>query len=413
MGTKVRYCKGKPSCGPIPIEEIGKENRCPKCRAELSAEAPGKLNYFRFTGFAPDQEATLKKLYGPKPLAIPFTFPGHPANYITVGRECYQGKFLHCCNYWAWGSGEGGKWTDCGKASRRVEDTMRRIEIDCRPERCPFAIGTEDKSIKPGQCGEVIIANLWLYELDGWDLVRFKSGGINTINNFQDAVRKMLVLMSSLGDLRSLKLELRIRSKSTKYPTESGGMKSTTINEAYVHWPNNPADLAKALTAGTLTETDVYVALPSLGKQIALPAKGSMSEPESTFDELVDGPRQTRSADPVIPLRIGDLPGREEPIPVQADPPITEDQQQQIRELVFEYVKGGEGQYREEISRAKRSIGYKGRTSAMNYKQADGVITWLKRRKQQVTESAAISEAEREREEKALFGEEPSGTDPL
>jgi hypothetical protein len=385
--VKVRYCTAKCGAGAVPIGEEDKQGRCPKCHGALGSEVPAKLNFFRFYGFATDEEEMLKKTYGPRPFAIPFTFPGHPALFITVGRECYQGKFLHCCNHWEWDS-QRAVWADGGKASRRVEDTMQRREMDCHPDKCPFVIGTEDKAIKPGQCGEVVVSNLWLYELDGWDLVRFKSGGINTINNFQDAVRKLLVLTQGLGS-KSLKLELRIRSKATKYPTPTG-FKSTTINEVYIHWPNNPAQLAKALTAGDLKETDVYVVLPDLSKRLALPEKGA--EPENTFDELIDGPRQMeRHADPPEPLKISDLPGRTDPVPVQAEEGVGDSQLELINDIMNEYITGDNRKDRkvQELLKAKKAAGYKGPVDKMNQRQATAVITWLQNRKRQVIESAA------------------------
>jgi hypothetical protein len=333
IGTKVRYCTNKPTCGKsTPVEDIpANSNKCPKCGGILGAETVGKLNYFRFRDFAPDIQKLLLAKYGRQPLAVPFTFPTSPSDCITIGRECYQGSFLHCFNHWGV---QDGKWVDPHRASRKIGKTMKRVDIKCEPDSCPFAIGGIDPdtkaTIKPRQCGEVISAMVWLYEMPGLGLVRFKSGGINTINNFQEGVRMFLHLLQ--GKWLPLKLELRLRSKRSKYQGSDGNFRDTVIQEVYIHFPEAMAELIDRADKGKLKPGDLYVMLPGTSTTPMLPAKAS----EPVFDELVDGPRSGVLEQRPESLPITDLKGLDEPPPPQATEGLTTETQNRINGLIKE-----------------------------------------------------------------------------
>jgi hypothetical protein len=271
-GHKVRYCRNSACRKPVPASET----ECPFCHGkDLGSETVASINYFRFVGFPEDIAVELKRKYGEKPTAIPFTFPGHPRNYIRIGYECYQGKSLHCRNDWFYNE-KTGLWEDQNFADRRMKDGLTWKEIPCESDKCPYIIGGPDpyldgKPIKPRQCGEHATMHIWLYDMPSLQLVRVKSGGTGTIENFITETKKIVALMG--GRWQPVKLELRIKTVHRKYPGADGQLKSTDVPLIYIHFP-------KAITA--LGPGDV-VSLPS---QRAIPAHA-----EDNYDDLIDGAR--------------------------------------------------------------------------------------------------------------------------
>jgi len=375
IGQKVRWC---PQCRkPIPVDDIPEgQDSCPKCGAGLRRESPGKLNYFRFRSFPPDIMDAIRKQLGEKPIKVPFTWPIHPKNFITIGRECYQGSHLHCHNHWRFDEGSL-KWVNDGSAERRVGKSMERRTIQCDPKNCPYVIGGD--GIKPGQCGEVLIAYIWLYDVPGFELVRFKSGGINSINAFQDAVKKLVGLQGR--EWRPLKLELRIRSKAAKYMDQkTGDFRQTDIYEVYVHFPESVGALLEKQKSGTLKPGDIYIELPGgQGMKALNPPPAS----EGTYDALIDGPRESQPDTPPEreSLPLSDLSGRETALPVQADEPASEDKIAEIKSLIAQLTES-ESEQKAIIKQLRTvfAIGKGKRFDSISLQKADKIIKHLQKR---------------------------------
>lgn len=381
-GHTVRYCKGCKK--PIPVKKLKKDqNNCPTCGGALGKAVPQALNYFRFRDFPSDITKLIVDTLGSKPTVVPFTFPMHPTECIFVGRQCYQGSHLHCQNEWKWHP-EKMKWVNGGRAVRRKSGGgSQRVEIDCVPSACPYCIGGQDpasgKPIRPGQCGESVSAMILLPDFPGLELVRYHSGGINTINNFQDAVKKLLGLLH--GRWRALRLELRIRAKAVKYPDADGNLRPTTIWEIYIHFPHSINELIEKAKRGELTDGDLFVELPALS-----PDRAMIEEKHQQFDELIDGARtlpepERRARPEPEPINLADAAGQSELLPEQAEPLITEEQQANMKRLIADLATTEAGR-RALVQDARKSCNVpKGtRMNKITASKADAVLKYLQRR---------------------------------
>jgi hypothetical protein len=348
IGAKVKYCRNGNCKYPVPANLT----KCPKCNGtNLGRETPSKLNYFRFYGFPEDIEQKLYKKYGERPTSIPFTFPGHPQNYIQIGRECYQGKSLHCKNTWEYDQASG-LWADSGRADRRMKDGLSRQNIPCVPDECPYVIGGKDpyldgREIKARQCGEHVTAYVWLYDSPGLELVRVKSGGIKTITNFTNEIRKLLGLMS--GRWQPMRLELRIRFEHTKYPDpNSGQLRNTEVPVIYIHFPQSIGELIEKQSRGQLAAGEIFVTLPST--QPALP-----SGHQDNYDDLVDGSRALPAPEAAETRSLSTLKGRDKIAPVQAEP-LIDDNTYEIFKGKFREAAHGDRNYAEKLKTIVRRM---------------------------------------------------------
>lgn len=364
VGLKVRYCNKQGCRQPVPIAL----KACPKCKGtDLGRETTSAINYFRFRGFPEDVAEKILLMYSDRPTSIPFTYPGHPSQFIRIGYECFQGKFHHCSNDWAYNQ-QTGLWEDQGRANRRMKDGLTWENIPCEPEKCPYMIGGKDpyldgKLINKGQCGEHVTTHIWLYDIPSLQLVRVKSGGTGTIGNFITETRKILGLMG--GRWQPVKLELRVKMIPRKYPDpKSGQLRSTEVPLIYIHFP-------KAVTA--LGPGDI-VGLPS--KTPALPPGHEVNN----YDELIDGTRSlpAPTVTEVPATSLTELRGPDKMPPPQAEPLITEQTFTDYKEALEAIPKNQQTKTRE-IIRVMFAIEKGRKFKYLEEKKALRIIEFLKR----------------------------------
>lgn len=401
-GQKVRYCDKCKWPVPVPKEQ------CPKCLCKkLGRETISALNYFRFAGFPADIFKELRAKYNMNrpgeeetgPVSIPFTFPGHPSNFVRIGRNLYQGKSLHCENSWVCNRDDF-KFSDTGFASRRMEDGITYEPIPCVPEDCPYVIGGNDpylhgKKVNKGQCGEHVTAYLLLYEIAGLELVRFKSGGIKSIESFLTEIRKILALTGQTWKMT--RLELRIRMVSTKYYSEKyKRFMSTTVPQVYIHFPFSVEQLAQSTLA-----LSGDVTMKQLPEKI----------PGTNFDELVDGPRQEQKATEtkvVAKQSLSELKGRSGPPAVQSEPIVNDETSDRLRDLILQVAGGMNMDYKVLIKVIRGQFAFeKGqKLTAIPFDKALRIIRAMERRlaglEYDVAGSSSLDEYERQEYEYAL-----------
>jgi hypothetical protein len=317
IGRLIKRCR---SCKHISHASV---DTCPKCSGrDFGNTYPEKANHYIFYDDAGKDEkgrpipSMGHHAYDKSPTVLNFTFKAPPTECVMLRRECYQGGKLFCCNQFQVDH-DSGVYTDTGVAHRHGHD------IACDPETCPYSIGgtvtgpdKKSKTIRPGQCGETVTARLWLPDVPGFASYEHKSGSIETINNFQTAVRDILAMTRSTGGHLPLKLELKLKKVNSSYPDENGQPVKTEFFTSVIHFPFSMTALMEKGRHGQLSPGDVMYVLPAGIASPALPGPN-----QGNYDELVDGPRSLPAAptQDAPATEIADLKGRATPPSTQAD----------------------------------------------------------------------------------------------
>ena len=320
MGMKVKRCQACKTDNPPHV------TACTKCgKTNFGHEFPSKLNYFRFSGFSQENSEELRKRYGDKPTRIPVTIPGNPDEYIKIGREAWQGTpgngYPHCINHWRYAAGA---WEDSGFASRSMPDYSRR-DIQCDPYTCPFSVGGPDqyqngKMIKERTCSEKITAWFYMYDFPSLGLVLFKSGGIKTINAFQEFIPKILALGG--GHWSVVPMVLEIKYVKGKYMADDNSLRGTefpivTLDVDIRSESGQRLSLMEAsdmVRRNELPAHRLILSLPDISRR-ALPMPT-----EPVYDELVDGDHEM----PIPETKtLTELSGKERLTQAPADPLVS------------------------------------------------------------------------------------------
>jgi len=369
IGQLVHKCKGCGKSHPAMIEA------CPDCgQGNWTATFPQKVNHFRF-----DDDGAGHKLFGRSPITIPFTFKRPPVECVMVRYECYQGGKLFCSNCLA-ASESTGKFTDLHKAYR-----MGR-EIECNPETCPYSIGGNvtqhdgtSRFISAPQCGEKVTLRGWIPDIPGFDVYEFKSGSIETINNFQDAVQTLTGIINSVGAYIPLKLELKLKKSHGTYPDGNGQFIRCEYYAAYIHFPFSVPALQDAASRRELKAVDIAYVLPAQIFARQLPGAH-----EGNYDELVDShAKALPEPEPTLSEKIADVPKWDPPKP-QATESASAEKIARIEWIRDEINAGRSDGDKQALSRSMRAT-FKLKLNArkqidytlVDNPTADGIIKWL------------------------------------